>query len=315
MLLLVLARLLPAQGPSAAQHLNRGAAHLRKNEHSQAILELKKAVALDPKSAAAHQLLGQAYLASSAIELIAEAKAEFQQALDLDPNLLWAHFYLAKIYFDLGRYEKARAQLERGLQTRPNVPHLLSLLGEVHRHIGDPMRSLELNRQALAADPSMTPAHYYLALALLDLKRQEEAVRELQRAVQSKYVIPEMYITLGSIYVQQSRLDDAAALYRKAVALDPSRPEGHLKLAELYRLQGKHDQALAQLKLSAPDSKRTLSTEYFQRLQADYHYQMARVYDDQKRTEDAIGAYRKVLEVQPDHQPSRERLAELTRAP
>ncbi|MGH9935833.1 MAG: tetratricopeptide repeat protein, partial [Blastocatellia bacterium] len=42
------------------QSLNRGAAHLQRNEKDQALRELKKAVALDPNSAAAHHLLGQA---------------------------------------------------------------------------------------------------------------------------------------------------------------------------------------------------------------------------------------------------------------
>ena len=74
-------------------------------------------------------LLGQAYLAQGSIAMLAEAKAELQQALDLDPNLLWARFYLARIYIDLGLNEKAKEQLERGLKERPDVPHFLSLLG------------------------------------------------------------------------------------------------------------------------------------------------------------------------------------------
>jgi len=281
----------------------------------QAIREARLAVTRNPKSAAAHQLLGQAYLASNRIELIAEAQAEFRQALDLDPTLLWARFYLAKIYFDLGRHERAKAELERGLQGRPNVPHFLSLLGEVHRRLGGAERSIELNRQALAADPAMTPAHYYLALALLDLKREAEATSELERAVQSKFVIPEMYVTLGEILVGQRRLVEAAALYRQAMALDSARPEAHLKMAELHRLQGAPDRALEELKLAAPDARGTLSTEYFQRLQADFHYQTGHAYEDKGRIEAAIQAYTKALDVFPDHVAARRRLALIAKAP
>src|SRR5437867_6499594 len=90
-----------------------------------------------PAPAAAHMLMGQAYLALRSASLIAEAKAELQQALNLDPDLLWARFYLARVYIDLGRIDKAREQLERGLEQRPNVPHFLSLLGEVKRKLGD----------------------------------------------------------------------------------------------------------------------------------------------------------------------------------
>ena len=84
------------------------------------------------------------------IAMIAEAKAELQQALDLDPHLLWARFYLAKIYIDQGLNEKAKDQLERGLRERPNVPHFLSLLGEVRRKLGDPEASAGIEPQGPA---------------------------------------------------------------------------------------------------------------------------------------------------------------------
>ena len=42
------------------------------------------------------------------------AKAELQEALNLNPNLLWARFYLAKVYIDLGKYDRAREELQRG---------------------------------------------------------------------------------------------------------------------------------------------------------------------------------------------------------
>ena len=59
---------------------------------------------------------------------------------------------------------RPRNSWTRGLRDRPDVPHFLSLLGEVDRKLGNPAASLELNRKALQVDPSMTPAHYYLAL-------------------------------------------------------------------------------------------------------------------------------------------------------
>jgi tetratricopeptide (TPR) repeat protein len=299
------------QTESARAHLERGAAHLQRSQPREAIVELKRAVAIDPRSAAAHQLLGQAYLGLGAVEMIGEARAEFQQALDLDPGLVWARFYLAKINFDLGRLEKAKAELERALQTRPNVPHFLSLLGEVSRQLGQPERAVELSRKALEADPAMTPAHYYIALAYLDLKNEDEAIRELERAVGSKYVIPEMYLKLGSIHTAKGNLAEAEQLYQKAVALDPARPEAHLRLAEVYRLQGAHDPALEQLKRAAPDGKRFLNTEYFQKLQADYFYETGRVYEDKGMVEEAAKAYMRALEVEPGHEPAQRQLAAL----
>ena len=62
-------------------------------------------------------------------------------------------FYLAKVYLDVGRPDKAKAELEQGLKTRPGVAHFLSLLGETERKLGHPESALEWHRKALAADP------------------------------------------------------------------------------------------------------------------------------------------------------------------
>src|SRR5215469_3568938 len=129
-----------AQLGAAAQHLQQGGVE-------QAIRECKAVLAADPRSAPAHMLLGLAYLAQRSAAMVAEAKAELQQALDLDPELLWARFYLARLYLDQGLSEKAQEQLERGLKQRPGFPPFLSLLGEARRKLGDPGASVELNRK------------------------------------------------------------------------------------------------------------------------------------------------------------------------
>ena len=141
-------------------------------------------------------------------------------------------------------YEKAKEQLERGLKSRPDVPHFLSLLGEVERKMGNPAASLELNRKALARDATLTPAHYYIALADLDLKDEDGAIRELESSMASPYVVPEMYLTLATLYVPRGKLSEAEALCKKAIALDPTRAEAYVALARVYNAKGSSDQAI-----------------------------------------------------------------------
>ena len=291
--------------------LKAGSDQLQRGQVEQAIRELKAAVALDPQSAAGHMLLGQAYLAQRSLSLVAEAKAELQQALDLDPTLLWARFYLAKVYIDVGRNDKAKEELERGLAIRPNVPHFLSLLGEVNRKLGNPQRSLELNRKALEADPSMTPAHYYMALAWMDLKKPDEAIRELEGSVQSQYVTPDMYLTLGSQYIEKRRYREAEEVVKKGIALDPARPEGHLNLAQLYNVQGASDRALAELKLAIPEGKSFPTSPYYQRVQADVAFETGKAYQAKRLLAQAIQAYLQTLELDPNRGQAHARLAEL----
>lgn len=308
---LVAARIASGQ-PEAAQ-LQAAAEHLQQGHADQAVRECKSVLAADPRSAPAHMLLGQAYLAQGSIAMIAEAKAELQQAIDLDPHLLWAHFYLAKIYIDQGIYEKARTQLELGLKERPHVPHFLSLLGEVRRKLGDPAASVELNRKALQIDATMTPAHYYLALAYLDLKQEDTAAAELESAIRSPYVAPEMYTALATLYRKQLRFAEAEELCRKAIARDASRPEPYLELARLYNAQHASDKALEALRKVLPEGREFPASAFYQQLQADISMEQGTAYQAKGKTDEAIQAYSRALDFDPARGEVHRRLAGLYR--
>jgi len=293
------------------EHLQAGAAHLQHNEVDQAIPECKAAVAADPQSAPAHMLLGEAYLATGSFSMFAEAVAELRQALDIDPKLLWARFYLARCYMDLGRYDRAQQELEQGLAERPDVPHFLSLLGEVNRKQGHPEKSVELNGKAVELDPSLTPAHYYRALAYMDLKQDDQAFAELEASVQSKYVAPEMYLTLGSLFARRGKFAEAEDACKKAITLDPSRSESYLALAQIYNLHGLSDQALAAIRTALPDGKSFPSSPYYQQLQADLFFEQGRAYQAKRETSEAIQAYSRTLEFDPGRGKAHQQMAVL----
>jgi tetratricopeptide (TPR) repeat protein len=300
-----------AAGEREAAQLRSAAEHLQQGKAAQVIQECKSVLASDPRSAPAHMLLGQAYLAQGSIAMLAEAKAELQQALDLDPNLLWARFYLARIYIDQGLNEKAKEQLEHGLKQRPNVPHFLSLLGEVRRKLGDPAASLELNREALRIDSTMTPAHYYMALAYLDLNQADSAVTEFESAVHSQFVTPEMYLALADRYVESRRFADAEDLCRKAMALDASRPETYLSLARVYNAQHASDKALQALRLALPQGKELPASAFYQKLQADIFVEQGSAYQAKGMAAQAIESYSRALGFDPDRGFVHRQLAEL----
>jgi tetratricopeptide (TPR) repeat protein len=301
----------PQTNPEALLHLKACSESLQRNEVQQAVRECKQAVGIDGQSGAAHQLLGQAYLAMRSAPMIAEAKAELQQALDLDPSLVWARFYLAKVYLDTGRPDKAKGELQQALATRPGVAHFLSLLGEAERKLGNPEVALVWHRKALAADPNMNTVHYYAALAYMDLKKDDEAIGELEASIQSPFVAPELYLTLGSLYTQRKRYHEAEDLCRKAIALDPERSESYLNLAQLFNAQGLSGKALDALHLALPPGKTFPTSPYYQQQQADIHFEFGRAYAAKGNRREAIAAYLRCLALDESRAAVHRTLAEL----
>ena len=291
------------------QALSRGGKHLRENQLEQAISQFKKAVAVDPQSAEAHMLLGYAYRVQGRYHLLGEAKAELRQALALDPTLIWARFYLAKIYVDFERLQDANTQLDTIVQSNPDIPQVLALLGEVNRQLGDPDLSIEQNRRALELSPTLTTAHYYLGLAYLDLKREEEALGALNSAASSEGANADVYMALGSVYLEQKTLDKAIQAFKKAVEVDPLRPEGHLKLAKAYRLKGWLDRALAELQLTLPEEKSVPHSPYFQKVRSEIFFESGLTHEQTNNISRAIEAYLKALDLQPQNGDAHHHLA------
>lgn len=86
-------------------------------DYPAAVSYLKRAVALDPAWQPAHRNLGLSYalwsIARKASEQRALAIEELQTAIRLDPNDAGGYWGLAKLYDDMGDYERARSYNEK----------------------------------------------------------------------------------------------------------------------------------------------------------------------------------------------------------
>ncbi len=285
-----------------------------RTEHiNEDIRELKEILALDPRSAEGHLLLGIAYRSLGSQELMGEAVAELRQALELNPGFAPARFYLAHIYLDLGRAGRAREELEAALVQVPGNPQFLALLGEAERQLKNPRRSVEVTRQALQADESFAQARYYLGLALFDLGRRDEAIKELERVVQSGPNVVEAYLSLGTAYVEARRFDDALQTLSKATLIDPSRADIRIQLARAYRSKGLLVKADEQLELAAPKGRATLAPSYYQHQQVEFDLYLEKGLVKMQRGQLAAAAeaFKKVLEMDPNHGPTNRYLAEV----
>ncbi len=125
----------PATDVAIKERLNRAAADLftRADRIEQIIREIKAILALDSRSAEGHLLLGLAHGRLGSQDLVAEAIAEFRQALALRPELLQARYHLAEAYLVLGRADRARDEINLALERVPGHPQLLAVLAEAER--------------------------------------------------------------------------------------------------------------------------------------------------------------------------------------
>ena len=105
-------------------------------------------------------------------------------------------------------------------------------------------RAIELLRRAIALKPSLTEAHVWLGLSLLNLGRLTEAIDTLQAAVRREPDDGNALQALArALWMGEGRVDEAIAQLRRAVALNAQAGYAFLQLAFLETLNGELDAA------------------------------------------------------------------------
>jgi predicted O-linked N-acetylglucosamine transferase (SPINDLY family) len=157
-----------------AHHLG-GAAALQLNRPHDAEKLLRRALALNPKSAATLMCLG---LAQAALGQLPEAEKNLCASLQLDPknHEAWVHF--ASVQSIGGRLDDAVASYERCLKLKPTCVQALTGLGSVLQLKNRSLDALALHTRALVLEPHHPKARSSRAQSYQSLHRLEEALAD-----------------------------------------------------------------------------------------------------------------------------------------
>ncbi len=268
--------------------INYHLAHLLgKSAPEEAVAYYRAAIAVRPKTSAAHNDLGLALWDMGQLD---QAIACYRQAIALDPKLARAHYNLGLVLRKKGRVEEAVASYRRAIALDPASPAAYTGLGNALHDKGQVDEALACHRRAIKLAPKLALAHYNLANALKDKGWLEEAIAGWRRATEldPKYVAA--HTNLGTALRDKGRVKEAIACYRRAIELDPKHASAHSGLGLALLGQGRVEEALAcYRRANALDPK-----------DAKIHVSLGAILCDHKHDYDAaIGAFRRAIELDP----------------
>ncbi|HSA93525.1 MAG TPA: tetratricopeptide repeat protein [Terriglobales bacterium] len=216
---------LAGRGPASTEALDaylQGRYHLNQRTLQEVKLGadyFEKAIRIDPAYAPAHAGLADAYILLGAIsydwveptKVIPKAEYEARKALELDPSLGEAHVSLANIqliyYWDF-------ASAERGF------------------------------RKAEELDPNNATAHHWYARLLTQSGRWDQALTELQHALQYDPKSLPINLGLAWYFYMAQRFDESITQCNHVLELDPTFLQARLVMAMAYDGKGMYAQAL-----------------------------------------------------------------------
>jgi tetratricopeptide (TPR) repeat protein len=169
-------------------------------------------------------------------EQLLEAIAEYERALELQPNLLNVYRTVSGAYEQLGRLDDAVATLEQAARANPNAEDPYLGLAELYQRQNNIDAAIAAYRQAIAADPNNANTHIMLASLLESQDRLNEALIEIQEAARLNPSDASLRQNLAFTYQRLQMYPEALAEARAAAQLAPNDPTPQLLIGDTSRL-------------------------------------------------------------------------------
>jgi protein O-GlcNAc transferase len=278
---------------NAGWHFNIGLTLDEMERYDEAIEAYRRAVEIDPNDLHAQCHLGTDLRRIGNPE---EAIRTFEQVEARDPAYEASYCNRILAYAELGDHERAEEMFYLGRLFKEQCPDCYHNLGlsladrelfdkaiwcwrrtldldesypEVELRIAEALwqkGELEAARQhyviALRKDPGDTDTLLDLGELLTEMGRVEEAGEKFHRAIELAPERPAGYFHHGQWLMHHASEDGgarAADAFRRALALDPTFPGAHLRLAELHHRRGERTLARKQLRAAVACLKRLVA--------------------------------------------------------
>ena len=134
-----------------------------------------------------------------------------------------------------GKIDEAEPLYRQILQTAPNQPTVLNLLGLIAQGKGLHTEAASYFEKAIINDFNNFELYFNLAWSLEAVGKYAEAEDAYNKALKIKPDIKEAYNALGGIYALTGKNDQAAEMFRKALDFEPAYVEAEINLAYLNR--------------------------------------------------------------------------------
>jgi Flp pilus assembly protein TadD len=148
-----------------------------KGKSDDAIQHYEKALSYSPNFYPAQNNLGSIYLAR---QDLGKALAYFEAALKTNQNDVEAYFNLANVLLMTKHYPDAEREITEGLQRRPDSAFGHFLQGSLYTRTARPELAEKSLQRALQLDPKMPQAYLQLVNLYLQQKRAPDAIAELE---------------------------------------------------------------------------------------------------------------------------------------
>jgi len=178
----------------------------------------------------------------------------FQQAIAKDPGYALAYAGLADAYGLLGEMPQAKAAAEKALELDSELAEAHASLGLVSPFLDWNWKDSKAHfEKAIALNPNYATAHHwYGEVYLMPMGRVDDALAEMRKAQALDPLSAVITTDLGKDLYFARRYDEAIPELQHALELDPGFTSAHNWLSDTYLEKGMVPEAIAELEKTKP---------------------------------------------------------------
>jgi tetratricopeptide (TPR) repeat protein len=271
-----------------------------------AITQFEAVTRLDPSDTDSLVALGRLYRLTNQNSKAEEA---LRKAIGTDPGSRPALQYLAQLYLDQGNTSDAIATLEK-IPAGEMDPAALVMLGQAYMQSRDYDKALAAYTQALEQDPDNQELRRGHAEALMAAGKTAEARTELQKILRTDPNDAQTWLRLGHLDRVEGKFDEAREELTKAKNLQSDNAEITYEQVLLEETTGNDDKAVALIQGLLKDSEKPNGNYTLGEAgnRAAFLERLGMIYRNQEKYDQALGAFRQILELGPSQTPHGEAL-------
>ncbi len=273
--------------PSKETFLRTGLIFLHSKDYKNALVVLERGIRKYPKSDQLRYYLSLAYIRTKSFE----KAMNYLNKIEKDSEFFVdARIQMASILEDEEKYNEAKKLIEETLAIKPNEPSLYLVLGMIYEIQKEYKKAADIFRKGIdiAKDKESAELHFRLGVVLDKMKRQKEALRQMEEVIKINPDHAEALNYLGySLAEKGIELDRAEQLIKKALAIKPKSAYIIDSLGWVYYKKGKIKKALPLIeKASKLMPNDPIVTEH-----------LAEIYFKLGKFKEALSIYKKVIKL------------------
>ena len=251
----VLLKAAPPNSPEALRYkILLGMAHYGVGQFAEAAPYLRAAADADPQNLPIRFALAHSLLWSKQYSKVLEA---YKEILALDPDSAEADMLAGEALDEMKDTPAAIEMFRKAAKAKPNQPNVHFGLGYLLWTQKQYPEAIAEFKAELALDHNHVQALLYLADSQVQMNQYSDAAPVLEQALKLNPSLGLAHLDLGIVAVNEGKNDEGLREFLAAEKLIPEDVNVHWRLGRLYRAMGKKAEAKAELDRASSITKAT----------------------------------------------------------